>query len=126
MKLKITFKVQSLSDIITNSSSEVFLRIDSKDEKTHNEIYKVMQELFPGNDYEMSPGVFEYLEEKILEENVTNVAFGAHFCKYLENSKIPTYLYPPESLSKNVILTKDKVQITPSSFNLNPIKTIEL
>ena len=57
MKLKITFKVQSLSDIITNSSSEVFLRIDSKDEKTHNEIYKVMQELFPGNDYEMSPGV---------------------------------------------------------------------
>lgn len=55
MKLKITFKVQSISDIITNSSSEVFLRIDSKDEKTHNEIYKVMQELFPGNDYEMSP-----------------------------------------------------------------------
>lgn len=33
MKLKITFKVQSISDIITNSSSEVFLRIDSKDEK---------------------------------------------------------------------------------------------
>ena len=63
MKLKITFKVQSLSDIITNSSSEVFLRIDSKDEKTHNEIYKVMQELFPGNDYEMSPGVWEYTED---------------------------------------------------------------
>ena len=60
MKLKITFKVQSLSDIITNSSSEVFLRIDSKDEKTHNEIYKVMQELFPGNDYEMSHGGWEY------------------------------------------------------------------
>ena len=68
----------------------------------------------------------EQLLEKILGENVTNVAFGAHFCKYLENSKIPTYLYPPESLSKNVILTKDKVQITPSSFNLNPIKIIEL
>lgn len=63
MKLKITFKVQSISDIITNSSSEVFLRIDSKDEKTHNEIYKVMQELFPGNDYEMSPGVLEYAED---------------------------------------------------------------
>lgn len=35
-------------------------------------------------------------------------------------------LNPAESLSKNIILTKDKVQITPSSFNLNPIKTINL
>jgi hypothetical protein len=29
-------------------------------------------------------------------------------------------------LSKNVILTKDKVQITPSSFDMKPIKIIEL
>ena len=90
--------------------------------------YHVLLPLMPSgrSSKGLDEGVFEYLEEKILEENVTNVAFGAHFCKYLENSKIPTYLYPPESLSKNVILTKDKVQITPSSFNLNPIKTIEL
>lgn len=90
--------------------------------------YHVLLPLMPSgrSSKGLDEGVFEYLEEKILEENVTNVAFGAHFCKYLENSKIPTYLYPPESLSKNVILTKDKVQITPSSFNLNPIKIIEL
>lgn len=90
--------------------------------------YHVLLPLMPSgrSSKGLDEGVFEYLEEKILEENITNVAFGAHFCKYLENSKIPTYLYPPESLSKNVILTKDKVQITPSSFNLNPIKTIEL
>lgn len=90
--------------------------------------YHVLLPLMPSgrSSKGLDEGVFEYLEEKILEENVTNVAFGAHFCKYLENSRIPTYLYPPESLSKNVILTKDKVQITPSSFNLNPIKTIEL
>lgn len=90
--------------------------------------YHVLLPLMPSgrSSKGLDEGVFEYLEEKILEENVTNVAFGAHFCKYLKNSKIPTYLYPPESLSKNVILTKDKVQITPSSFNLNPIKTIEL
>lgn len=71
-------------------------------------------------------GVFEYLEEKIEENDMKNVAFGAHFIKYLENSKIKTWLYPAESLSKNIILTKDKVQITPSSFDMNPIKIIEL
>lgn len=71
-------------------------------------------------------GVFEYLEEQIQKHNMENVAFGAHFVKFLKNSKIKTWLYEPESFSKNVILTKDKVQITPSSFNLNPIKVIEL
>lgn len=70
--------------------------------------YHVLLPLMPSgrSSKGLDEGVFEYLEEKILEENVTNVAFGAHFCKYLKNSKIPTYLYPPESLSKNVILTR--------------------
>lgn len=71
-------------------------------------------------------GVFEYLEEQIQKNNVENIAFGAHFFKYLQNSKIKTWYYEPESFSKNAILTKDKVQITPSSFNLNPIKIIDL
>lgn len=72
-------------------------------------------------------GVFEYLEKVVKENNITNVAFGAHFIKYLEKSKeINTWLYPAESYSKNVILTKDKVQITPSSFDLKPIKIIDL
>lgn len=71
-------------------------------------------------------GVFEYLEDQIQKYNMDNVAFGAHFVKFLKNSAIKTWLYEPESFSKNVILTKDKVQITPSSFNLNPIKIIEL
>lgn len=71
-------------------------------------------------------GVFEYLEEKIKELEIKNVAFGAHFIKYLESSNLKTWLYPAESLSKNVILTKDKIQITPSSFDMKPIKIIEL
>lgn len=72
-------------------------------------------------------GVFEYLEDAITENGIKNAAFGAHFIKYLEKSdKIKTWLFPAESYSKNVILTKDKVQITPSSFNLEPIKVIEL
>ena len=35
-------------------------------------------------------------------------------------------VYTAESYSKNVLLTKDKVQITPSSFDLTPIKIINL
>lgn len=70
-------------------------------------------------------GVFEYLEDEIEKNNITNIAFGAHFIKSLEkNSKIKTWLYPAESYSKNVILTPYKVQITPSSFDLKPIKII--
>lgn len=71
-------------------------------------------------------GVFEYLEQKIKELNIQNVAFGAHFVKFLRNSSIKTWLYEPESFSKNVILTKNKVKITPSSFNLKPVKIIDL
>lgn len=74
----------------------------------------------------IEPGVFEYLEEVIQKYDIKNAAFGAHFVEFLKTSKIKTHLYPPESLSKNVILTSGKVQITPSSFNLKPIKIIEV
>lgn len=71
-------------------------------------------------------GVFEYLEERIQTLDIKNVAFGAHFIKDLRDSKIKTWLYDEQSFSKNIILTKDLVQITPSSFDLNPIMKIEL
>ncbi len=71
-------------------------------------------------------GVFEYLEEQINRFNIKNVAFGAHFVKFLENSTIKTWMYEPESFSKNILLKKDEIQITPSSFDLNPIKIIKL
>ena len=74
----------------------------------------------------MKPEAFEYLEKVIEENKIGNVAFGAHFAKYLKTSSIKTWYYPPESLSKNVILEKDCVKITPSSFDLTPIKTIDL
>lgn len=91
-------------------------------------LYHVLLPLMPsGRSTEgIGDGVFKYLEYKVQKLGIKNIAFGAHFCKYLEESSIPTYLYPPESLSKNVILTKDKIRITPSSFNLNPIKIIEV
>lgn len=90
--------------------------------------YHVLLPLMPSgrSNKGIEEGVFEYLENKIEELDIKNVAFGAHFVKFLRDSKIKTWLYEPESFSKNVILTKDKVQITPSSFNLSPIKTINL
>ena len=90
--------------------------------------YHVLLPLMPaGRSTEgIQDGVFEYLESKIEENKIENVAFGAHFVEYLKKSSIKTWLYEPESFSKNVILTKDKVQITPSSFNLKPIKVIDL
>lgn len=90
--------------------------------------YHVLLPLMPsGRSTEgIQEGVFEYLESKIKEHKMENIAFGAHFVEYLKSSSIKTWLYEPESFSKNVILTKDKVQITPSSFNLKPIKVINL
>lgn len=90
--------------------------------------YHVLLPLMPsGRSKEgIQDGAFEYLEERILKENIKNIAFGAHFYEYLKSSKIEAWMYEPESFSKNVILTENKVQITPSSFDLNPIKIIEL
>lgn len=129
--------VQTVSDIITNSSSEVFI-LDTG--KTCEEVDTMLHTFTSGFSYpevfslkdfrewrkKVRSGVFEYLEEIIQKHDIKNAAFGAHFVEYLKTSKIKTHLYPPESLSKNVILTKDKVQITPSSFNLKPIRVINL
>ena len=91
-------------------------------------LYHVLLPLMPsGRSSEgVTDGTFEYLEEVIEKNNIKNVAFGAHFIKNLRNSKIKTWLYDEQSFSKNIILTPNKVQITPSSFDLNPIKVIDL
>lgn len=62
MKLKITLKVQSISDLITNSSSETFLRIDTKDKVLHDEIYNALKDLFPSRDWELSPVISDETE----------------------------------------------------------------
>ena len=91
-------------------------------------LYHVLLPLIPSgrSTKGVKEGVFEYLEEQILINSMKNVSFGAHFYKDLKRSKIKAYLFEPESFSKNVILTPNKVQVTPSSFNLNPIKIINL
>jgi MoaA/NifB/PqqE/SkfB family radical SAM enzyme len=91
-------------------------------------LYHVLLPLMPAGRSEsgVEDGTWEYLEDMIQKHDIKNVAFGAHFIKYLRNSKIKTWLYDEESFSKNIILTPNKVQITPSSFNLNPIQIIDL
>lgn len=91
-------------------------------------LYHVLLPLMPAGRSEsgVEEGVWEYLEEMIQKHQIKNVAFGAHFIKYLRNSKIKTWLYDEESFSKNIILTPNKVQITPSSFNLEPIQVINV
>ena len=102
--------------------------IDSWYEYGDDIMYHVLLPLMPAGRSKkgIESGVWEILEDSIKDLNIENVAFGAHFVDYLKNSKIKTWLYPPESLSKNIILEKDCVKITPSSFNLNPIKIINL
>lgn len=56
-KFKITIKVQSVSDIITNSSSETFMRIGSYDKDLHEQIFKCLESLLPSKDWDLSPGV---------------------------------------------------------------------
>ena len=73
----------------------------------------------------LEEGVFEYMQDEIIKNNINNVAFGANFYPYLEHSKLPVSVYPQEAYSKNIILNR-KVIITPSSFNLTPIKEIEV
>lgn len=74
----------------------------------------------------LEEGTFEYMEEQILKYGIKNVAFGANFYPYIDKgTKLPISTYPQEAYSKNVILD-NKVIITPSSYNLNPIKIIEV
>ena len=59
---KIRIPVQSVSDLITNSSSEVFCRISSNDHL--DEIWELLSPLFNNYDSEMYP----CLRERVLEE----------------------------------------------------------
>lgn len=68
MKVKIGVKIQSLSDIITNSSSEAFMRITTADKDLFNEIFDTLKELFPGRDWEMSPVVYDASEDEWSKE----------------------------------------------------------
>lgn len=87
-------------------------------------LYFVLLPLMPSgrSSNKYSQEAFEHLLEQDID--FKQIAFGAHFYDSLCNqNKLGCYLYPPESLSKNLILG-EKIMVTPSSFNLTPIKEI--
>lgn len=53
--------IQSFSDVITNSSSEIFCTITGEDLKA---IYELLKPLFPGCDSELEPTL--YIEDNII------------------------------------------------------------
>lgn len=111
--------VQTVSDIITNSSSEVFI-LDTG--KTCEEVDTMLHTFTSGFSY---PEVFSLKDFREWRKKVRSGEIEEDW-SYPGSIFSIADLYPPESLSKNVILTKDKVQITPSSFNLKPIRVINL
>ena len=76
----------------------------------------------------LQDGVFLYMSERCKEEGIKNLAFGANFAPQLRDNPeaFPVYEYPQEVYSKNVLLKNGKVVITPSSFNLEPCKIIDV
>lgn len=68
--LRINIKLQSVSDIITNSSSEVFCTITGKDVES---IYSLLKPFFPGDDSEMEP-VLSYYEKGEWDEESPEIA----------------------------------------------------
>lgn len=54
--VKISINIQSFSDVITNSSSEIFCTITGEDLKA---IYELLKPLFPGCDSELEPVLYD-------------------------------------------------------------------
>lgn len=65
--MKIKIKIQSISDLITNSSSEVFCRINSNDPEIKKQILGLLEDLIPGDDMELEPVVRVWDDEIVLE-----------------------------------------------------------
>lgn len=109
--------------ISDKKSVDKFLEIYT--EFKHIVLYFVLLPLMPSgrSNQKYSQNAFEYLLKQDLD--LGKIAFGAHFYDSLCNQNtVKCYLYPPESLSKNLILD-DVIKVTPSSFNLTPIKEIK-
>ncbi len=76
----------------------------------------------------MTIETYDYLTETITRTGMTNVAFGANFLPFMKErpGSVNVWEYPSETYSKNILLKDGKVIITPSSFRLEPIKTIDV
>ncbi len=76
--MKIKIKIQSVNDIITNSSSEVICRIDSNNEEIKKSIYELLSDLLPGDDSEIEPTVNIWDDKIVIDVPVdqwNNISF---------------------------------------------------
>lgn len=71
----------------------------------------------------MKPEIYPYMCERLKEEDISNIALGANFIPSLKRypKLLNIWEYPQETYSKNILLKDSGIEITPSSYNLNPI-----
>lgn len=74
----------------------------------------------------MDSDAFEYLESKLIELDIKNVAFGANFFPYLKDTKLKVWSWGDHLYSKNMLIKKDVIEFTPSSFDLTVIEKIDV
>lgn len=74
----------------------------------------------------MDGDAFEYLESRLIELDIKNVAFGANFFPYLKDTKLQVWSWGEHLYSKNMLIKKDVIEFTPSSFDLTVIDKIDV
>lgn len=81
--MKVDIKIQSISDIITNSSSEVFCQIYSD---RLNDMFEILKPLFPNKDSEIGPTIRLEKEEYEDEDSTPRITinFPSSFTGYEE------------------------------------------
>ena len=74
----------------------------------------------------MDDDTYMYLVEQLNKNDIKNVAFGANFLPFMTKhpNSLNVWEYPQEIYSKNILLKDSNVIITPSSYNLEPVKKI--
>lgn len=77
--------IQSISDVITNSSSEIFCTITSKDIET---IYEILKKLFPGTDSELYP--YLWMDENNI---YISLPYGLDECQEFYDEGLKAILY---------------------------------
>ena len=103
-----------------------FLALDSeyKDSIHYHVLLPLMKH--GRSDKAMDNDTYLYLIEKINSKGMKNVAFGANFSPFMRsNTLVPdVWEYPQECYSKNILLKDGEIIITPSSYNLEPIRRV--
>lgn len=108
--------------IIISDEKSVDRFIDIYNKNKDKVYYFVLLPLMPSgrSEEKYTEEAFKYLIERTKEIDMGKVAFGAHFYEMLNkyDKEIPTYSYPPEHFSANLIMD-NPIRITPSSFDIN-------